>query len=297
MPPGLILIHQPSILLPPHPLGLERLAAEKVGSRLDIRGVIRKLLNIIEATLAVRSGLPSIGAVEVAMSKRGTQQLQQEEALLSVYVGALACLSLQAVAQHSGPLGESSALAAGGEEEPLELLWCEQPPLAMALGLAPETLARPVFGEASFFARTWLPCSPKASAQSLVTVQCPLLVSVFLESRCEYLLILAHASLCTLSPLLKPNPNRVSQTTTSKQSRAYGMPCSKLWQPLPSTTCPQQRLQPSPVRTSPCSPSSRGGRARRRRACWGGSSSPSTSSAIWTIRRMRRTWAGNWWSA
>jgi hypothetical protein len=120
------------------------------------------------------------------MSKRGTQQLQQEEALLSVYVGALACLSLQAVAQHPGVSGEPSAIAVGGAEEPLELLWCEQPPLAMALGLAPATLARPVFGEASFFAWTWLPCPPEASGQSLATVQCPLLVSVFLESRCEY---------------------------------------------------------------------------------------------------------------
>lgn len=147
--------------------------------------MIRKLLAVVEATLVVRSGPPSIGAVGVAVSKRGQQQLQQKEALLSVYVGALASLSLQAVAQQPGASGSSSAMAVDGEEEPPEVLWCEQPPLAMALGLSPTSLARPVFGEASFFAWTGLPCPPDASGPALASVQCPLLVSVFLESRCE----------------------------------------------------------------------------------------------------------------
>lgn len=69
--------------------------------------------------------------------------------------------------------------------ERAEYLWCEQPPLAMALSLSPASMMRPVFEEASFFARTQLPCPPEAAGRALAAVQCPLLVSVLLESRCK----------------------------------------------------------------------------------------------------------------
>jgi hypothetical protein len=106
--------------------------------------------------------------------------------LLSVYVGAMASLSLQAVAQRQRQQQESSSMEVNGEE-PGEYLWCEQPPLAMALGLSPSALTRPIFAEASFFAWTQLPCAPEAAGKALAAVQCPLVVSVLLESRCTLL--------------------------------------------------------------------------------------------------------------
>lgn len=177
--------HQPiSFRLPL--AGLERLAAEQKGHP-DVRALVRKLLGVIESTLTARSEAVSIAAASFA-SKRGQQQ-DQEEALLSIYVGALASLSLQAVAQQQqgpGLDGDSSSMVVDdGSGEPAEYLWCEQPPLAMALGLSPAALARPIFAEASFFARTQLPCAPEAAGKALAAVQCPLVVSVLLEARCK----------------------------------------------------------------------------------------------------------------
>lgn len=130
-----------------------------------------------------------IGTVAVP-TKRGQHHHhhhQQEEALLAVYVGALASLSLQAVARRQAPDGSSSSMEV--EEEPAEYLWCEQPPLAMALGLSPSTLARPILAEASFFASTQLPCAPESAGTVIAAAQCPLVVSVILESRCTFMVV------------------------------------------------------------------------------------------------------------
>ncbi len=135
--------------------GLERLASR--GKVDDVGMLVKRLLATLEDTLLCASFLPQ------------QHQQQHVQDLLALYVATLAKVALERVDQECGQGNADAAL-----------VWCEQCPLALALGFNQARMAPLVLQEAALFEAAHLPRYPE---MALVALQAPLLVAGLLEAR------------------------------------------------------------------------------------------------------------------
>lgn len=99
------------------------------------------------------------------------------ENILAAYVATLHFFTYYAVASKLQQEQRGGAL----------LMWCEQPPLALTLGLLyPHNLGKLVLSELAHFNGSSVASSPSSSlGLAYPAVQCPVLVAVILEPQCE----------------------------------------------------------------------------------------------------------------
>jgi len=134
--------------------GLEHLVRHGMAG---VGGVVKRTLAVLEETLLYASFLPH------------RHQQQQVQSLLALYVGTLTQVVLDGVAQERGRGNTDAAL-----------LWCEQAPLVLALGLNQARMTPLVLSEASFFEARQVPAHPEVT---LVALQAPLLVAGLLDAQ------------------------------------------------------------------------------------------------------------------